>query len=126
MKREAGFTLVSILVAVVLLSIGVMAVASTTGAVVAAHTKASTKTVALSIARGYLEEVRSREPADLTTESAVQVDEAGTPSGTGMFTRSMTVADVARNLKEVRVTVDYPRAAAPVELITLAFIGLGQ
>jgi type IV pilus assembly protein PilV len=126
MKREAGFTLISILVAVVLLSMGVMAVAGTTGAVVAAHTSASTKTVALSIARGYLEEVRGREPADLTTEGAVQVDETGTPSGTGIFMRTMTVNDVARNLKEVRVTVDYPRARVPTELVTLAFVGLAQ
>jgi len=126
MKRETGFTLISVLIAVVLLSIGVMAVAGTTGAVVAAHTKASTKTVALSIARSYLEEVRGREPVDLTTEGAVQVDETGAPSGTGIFTRSMIVTDVARNLKEVRVTVDYPRAAAPTELVTLAFVGLAQ
>lgn len=126
MKREGGFTLISILVAVVLLSIGVMAVARTTGAVVSAHTSASTRTVALSIARGYLEQVRGREAADLTTESPVQVDETGTPSGSGLYTRSLTVTDVARNLKQVRVTVDYPRAAMPAELVTLAFVGLVQ
>ena len=123
MRNERGFTLISVLIAVVILAIGILALAKTTAGVVRASTEAATRTEAVSVARAYMEDVRSRTPANLVSEAAVSVDRAGQPNGSGPYSRSVVVSDVSSNLKSVRVVVTMPNAAVPVELVTLAFVG---
>ena len=123
MRNERGFTLISVLIAVVILAIGILALAKTTAGVVRASTEAATRTEAVSVARAYMEDVRSRTPANLVSEAAVSVGRDGQPNGSGPYSRSVVVSDVSSNLKSVRVVVTMPNAAVPVELVTLAFVG---
>ncbi len=121
--NEQGFSLISTLIAVVILAIGILALAKTSAGVVRAGAQAASRTEAVSVARAYMEDVRSRQPANLISEAAVTVDRDGTPNGSGPYTRSVVVSDVASNLKSVRVVVTMPNSSVPVELVTLAFVG---
>lgn len=123
MRNEKGFTLISVLVAVVILVIGILALTKTSAGVVRASAQAASRTEATSVARAYMEEVRSRQPTGLVSEAAVTVDRDGLPNGNGPYTRSVVVTDVAANLKSVRVVVVMPNTTIPVELVTLAYIG---
>lgn len=123
MRNERGFSLVSVLIAVVILAIGVLALAKTSAGVVRAGAQAASRTEAVSVARAYMEEVRSRQPANLVSEAAVSVDRDGQLNGSGPYTRRVVVSDVTSNLKSVRVVVTMPNATIPVELVTLAFVG---
>jgi len=123
MRNERGFTLISVLIAVVILAIGILALAKTSAGVVRASTEAATRTEAVSVARGYMEDVRSRQPINLVSEAAVSVDREGQPDVSGPYSRSVVVSDVSSNLKSVRVVVTMPNATVPVELVTLAYVG---
>jgi Tfp pilus assembly protein PilV len=122
MRKEAGFTLISVMIAMVLLSVGVLALVRTGGEVMAARTNSAIKINAVAIARGHMEWVRSRPPQDVATEPVVRVNAAGEVDAQGVYSRSVTVTQQAATLLEVRVKVDYPRAQEPVELITLVYV----
>jgi Tfp pilus assembly protein PilV len=121
MRREAGFTLVSVMIAVILLSLGLIALAKAEGILARAQTDTANRSSALAIAQGYTEVIRSRDPATLASEAAVQVDVNGQPAAGGLYSRSMTVTSDAANLLRVTVTVNYPRAAAPLRIVTLIY-----
>lgn len=123
MKRRDGFTIISVLVAIVMLSIGILALSRTGTQAIAAQTLAGNRTTALAIGRSHMEAVRSRPPDQVVSESAVPVDETGTVNSNGVFTRSVEVRGVSHNLKEVRVIVAFPRSTRPIELVTLAYVG---
>ena len=122
-NNEQGFTLVSVLMAVVILTIGILALAKTSATVVRASSNAATRTEAVSIARAYMEDVRSRQPANLISETLAYVDREGVLDASGPYTRQVIVTDLASNLKSVQVVVTMPGSSVPVELITLAFVG---
>lgn len=122
MKREAGFTIFSVLIAMMLLMVGVTALSRTGYQVLSAHTNAAARTTALSLARAHLEDLRSRDPKSLQTESPVVVDETGQPASSGAYTRSVVVDQLAINLKQVSVLVRGPRLRNPVQLVTLVFV----
>ena len=122
MTNESGFSLVSVLFALVLLAVGISALARSGAAVVEAHATTAARTQAVAIARGHMELIRGSDPDDLASETAIAVDEAGQPDVNGKFLRSVTVEDVEHNLVMVEVVVDYPRATEPVSLVTMAYI----
>ena len=122
MRKESGFTLISVMIALVLLSVGIMALARAGGEVAVARTTAAVKTNAVAIARGHMEWLRSRPPQDLTDESAVWVSTAGQIDGTGPYMRSVKLATESATLINVKVIVDYPRAREPVEIVTLIYV----
>jgi hypothetical protein len=70
-----------------------------------------------------MEEVRSRPAADVVSEPKVAVDETGNVISTGAFTRQVEVTSVRHNLKQIKVWVTFPGGPAPVELLTLAYVG---
>jgi hypothetical protein len=72
-----------------------------------------------------MEAIRAQDPGDLESESAVTLDREGQPDARGGYTRAVKVENVSSNLKQVTVTVDYPRAIKPIELVTLAFFAAG-
>jgi len=119
---EAGFTLISVMMAVVLLTIGILALSRTQSLVLSAHSSAATRTTALEIARAYLENLRSRDPSTLATESALKVDETGVANANGPYTRSVTVQSLSSNLKQVTVTVTTPTNKNGVSLMTMAYV----
>jgi Tfp pilus assembly protein PilE len=118
-----GFTLVSVIVAVALLTIGVLALSRTTTSVTYAQTSATSRTVALAIARAHMERVRSRNPWTLAPEPPVRVDATGALDAEGKFLRSVEVLEEAPNLLRVTVEVTYPRGIDPVKLVTLTYRG---
>lgn len=120
-----GFTLVSMLVAIVLLTVGLLALAGSNAQTLKLQTIAQNRTNAISIARAYLEQVRTRDPWMLASETGVAVDGDGSPSGSGAYVRSLKVTELKTNLVEVVVTVDFPRSEKPVQLTTLLFRGNG-
>ena len=122
-KRNNGYTIISVLIAIVMLSGGILALSRTGTMAMVAQNTAGLRTTALAIARAHMERVRSRPASDVVSESPVQVDETGLVDTGGRYTRSVEVADVRHNLKEIKVIVTFPNGLVPVELITLAYVG---
>ena len=121
-KREAGFTLISVMIAMILLVVGISALSRTGFETLRAQTAAATRTTALDIARTYLEDLRTRDPASLASETAVVVDETGRVSSTGYYQRSVDVQVLAKNLKQVTVRVRTSNLKTAVELVTMTFV----
>jgi hypothetical protein len=65
--------------------------------------------------------IRSRDPAILASEGTIQVDANGLPAVSGAYSRSTSVTSDSPNLLRITVTVDYPRAAAPLSIVTLIY-----
>jgi len=126
MKNEKGFTLVSVLMAITMFGVFVMAMTSTATAVAVAQRVAAQRTTAVGIARAYMEEIRAADPNNLQSESPVKVNAEGVPDQAGQYIRYVTVQDVSHNLKKLAVIVKFPNGRAPVELSTMAFVGLSQ
>lgn len=119
--REGGFTLISVLVAVVMLAFGLMALARTQSILMTSETGVANRSAALGVAAGYLEQLRSRDPATLASEAPVAVDAEGQPAAGGPYYRSTVVSPDQANLLRVRVLVTFARASTPIELITLIY-----
>ncbi len=54
------------------------------------------------------------------------VNEEGQIDINGNFTREVTLTQVARNLIEIIVVVDFPLGRLPVELVTLVYVPPAQ
>lgn len=120
---RAGFALLAVMVAVVLLATGVMAIGASNTARIRTQTLSTSRTAALNVARTYLENIRGRDPWSLASESAVRVDGSGTPNPSGEFTRELVVTVIQTNLVQLEVIVTTARITAPVRLITSAYRG---
>ena len=118
--RRAGFTLISVLVAITLLSIGIMALARMQFTITRVTREESSRTMALQLATTYLEEVRSRDPWTLSTEAATAIDSTGAVNAAGAFTRQLTVTNLGTQLLRVTVAVT-PREARAISLQTMIF-----
>lgn len=123
MKNQSGFTLISVLIALVLISVGLMSVSRAGGEVLKAHAVAGSRTTAVAIARGHMELLRSQPPGTLESEASVYVNESGAPDPAGLYTRSVVVEEMRHNLIWIQVVVEFPRSNRPVELETFAFVG---
>lgn len=124
-RARRGFTMVSMLMAIILLAVGLMSLAGANAQTVTMQTLAQNRTSAIAIARTYMEQVRTRDPWSIQSESAVALNNDGVPSGGGRFIRSMTVTETRQNLIKIEVSVAYPRGTQPVQLTTSYFRGNG-
>ncbi|HEY7481798.1 MAG TPA: prepilin-type N-terminal cleavage/methylation domain-containing protein [Gemmatimonadales bacterium] len=122
-RARRGFTLISVLIAVVMLSVGLLALAKVQTSIVRTQRETALRSVALSVARSYVEEIRSRDPWTLASEAPVQVDLRGQVAVGGPLTRRTIVIQDAVNLLRITVQVDYPGQRQPVQLITMAYRG---
>ena len=120
-RRDSGFTLVSVLVALAILAIGLLALARAQASIVASQGNVANRTTALTIARDYAEVLRSRSPWTLVSEAPARVDARGTPDANGAYTRTTNVTVLSTNLLQVQVLVTYPRSATPVDILTLIY-----
>ncbi|MCU0636264.1 MAG: prepilin-type N-terminal cleavage/methylation domain-containing protein [Gemmatimonadaceae bacterium] len=116
-----GFTMISMLIALVLLTVGVLALAQANAATVKAGTRSANRGVALAIARGYLEEVRGRDPWGVTNEPATRVNGDGEPNSAGAYQRTLTTTVERTNLLRVRIDVSYPNPTGPVSMETYLY-----
>ncbi len=124
-RARRGFTIISMLVAMILLAVGLMSLATVSANTLTMQTLAQNRTNAIALARGYLEQVRTRDPWTVVSEPVVRLDADGTASSTGMFQRSMVVSVTRQNLLRIDLTVSYPRGPQPVTLTTSFFRGNG-
>ena len=122
-RPDAGFGLISVMVAIVLLSIGVMSVSQVLTQSVTMQTIVAMRTTGLDIARSYMEEVKGRDPLTLASEAGVRVNDRGEADDSGNFTRELTVASVSLHLDEVTVIVTLPRSN-PIRLMTWIYDGV--
>lgn len=97
MKNEKGFSLLSVIVAMVLMGIGVLTMTNAMVRAQQLETRSDLRQAADVIANGYLEEILTRDPRTIISESSVIVDVDGNESETGAFTRTVTV-EVARRV----------------------------
>src|SRR5262245_1799926 len=121
MRTERGFTLVSVLLAVSMITIGLVALARTQALLTASENGVSNRTVALAIAMDRLEQLRASDPTTLAAEAPVTVDANGQPSATGAYQRSVTVTLDQANLLRLTVVVNYPRMTSPIQLQALIY-----
>ena len=122
-RPEAGFGIISLLVAIVLLSVGVLSISQVLTQSVVMQTIIAMRTTALDVARAYMEEVKSRDPLTLASEAAVRVNDRGEVDESGAFTRELTVTSVGLHLDEISVIVTTPRSA-PITLVTWVYDGV--
>jgi type IV pilus modification protein PilV len=118
---EGGFTLISVIVAIVILSTGLLALARAQAMLVKSQGTTANRSVALTIARDYMEVMRSRDPWTIASEAGATVDARGTADVNGKYTRAVTVTVIQPNLVQVRLTVSYPRGVNPIEIVTLIY-----
>jgi Tfp pilus assembly protein PilV len=121
MKNRDGFTLISVIIAVTLLSVGILALANSMYHVVRVTRIENQRTHALQIATLYMEEVRSRNPWTLASEGPTMVDSLGTANASGTFTRQMTVTSENAQLVRVVLTVTPRGTTRHIRLTTLIF-----
>jgi type IV pilus assembly protein PilV len=120
-RDERGFTLISVILAVMMLTIGLVALVRTQGVLTAAESSVSSRAVALAVGASYLERLRGSDPAKLASEAAVRVDADGELAANGPYQRSTVVTLDQTNLVRLRVIVAYPRGPVPVELVALLY-----
>ena len=124
-RARKGFTLVSMIVALVLLGVGVGALAHSSAETVKFQNIAQNRTNAVAIARSYVEMIRTRDPWTLQSEPQVSVDADGSVSNGGRFTRAMSLVVERQNLVRLTITVRYPRMVDPITLTTFLYRGNG-
>lgn len=122
-SSRAGFTLISVIIAVVLLTIGLMALSRTQTALLATQATMSSRSSALEIGRAYMEEVRARDPWTVTSEGVTRLRLDGTPGADGPFRRSLSVTETESNLLRVAVLIADNRGGRPIELVTYIYRG---
>ena len=123
--RRCGFTIVSLLMAIILLTVGLMSLAGANAQTVTMQTLSQNRTSAIAIARAYMEQVRTRDPWSIVSENAVALNSDGQASGSGAYVRTLTVTTIRQNLIKIVVDVQYPRGTQPVQLTTSFFRGNG-
>lgn len=123
-RGDEGYSMVAVLVALVLLAVGILALANAGTQTVMMQTNMATRTTALEIGRTYMEEVRSRNPLDLTSEDPVRVDEEGDTASDGQFRRELVVEDAGENMRKVVVRISGPNLGSPLELATMVYVGV--
>ena len=124
--NKRGFTLISVMIAVVIMAVGVLALSKTLTGAMQANTRAGLRTVALDIARQRMEFLRGQRPQDMVDfaeAGGVDVNERGQVISGGKYRRTVLVTDVRANLVSVTVRVAYPNGTTPVELITYVYTG---
>ena len=124
-RTRRGFSLVSAIVAIILLGVGVSALAHANGQTITLQVLAQNRTNAIAIGRSYLEQVRARDPWMVESEPSTNVDSEGRATSGGPFRRTVTVTELRQNLVSIEVRVDFPRGRHPITLNTMLFRGNG-
>jgi type IV pilus assembly protein PilV len=99
---EEGFTLIEIMITLVILSIGLTALAGLQVSAIKGNTFSKRMTAAVSIANQKLEQIKDTAYANILSESSTQIPDTG-------FTRQVTVTNNSpmANTKTVIVTVTW-------------------
>jgi hypothetical protein len=121
-RSDAGFGMVGVIVAMMMLSVGILSMSGVLTQSVGMQTISAQRTSALTIAQTTMEVIRGMDPTTVVAQAAVAVNEDGIPDAAGVFTREVTIGDPGRNLIEVTVIVTAPRSR-PIRLVTWIYDG---
>ncbi len=104
MSIEEGFTLIEIMVALVVMSIGLTALAAVQISAIRGNAFSKRMTTAVSIADEKLEQIKSMPYVDIVSESSTQITQSDMN-----FTRQVTVTNniPLANTKTINVTVNW-------------------
>lgn len=105
---EAGFGMVSVLVAMVLLAVAVVSLSSSSAFLVSLQTDAAGRTTATAVGVAYMEEVRRRPVGTLSSEGPTRVNGLGLPDQDGSYVRTLTIEAQAGDILKANVEVRYP------------------
>ena len=112
LKRENGFTLIEMLIAMSVLAIGMLAAASMQYSTVRNNTTGNTATQANSLAKAQLEMLKSQDIK--STALAVgdyldptPIDANGNPGG--IYNRSWRIDQLGTSARRIRVTVEWTK-----------------
>ena len=122
-RPDTGMSLISVMVAIILLSIGITSVSQVLTQSVTMQTIVAMRTTGLDIARSYMEEVRGLDPLLVAATPEVRVNETGEVDSNGMFTRELLITTVSLHLVEATVIVTLPRSN-PIRLVTWIYDGV--
>ena len=102
-RTERGFTLIEVLVAIAIISIGVLALGANTTSIMRSNRFSANTTIAVNLAQEKLEEAK----AQVTITNGNFTDTPPGPSGS-IFTRTLAISDSPEvDLKQVDVTVTW-------------------
>lgn len=92
-RPKAGFSVIEVLIAIMVVGIGFLATASMQGTSISGNNQSSYLTQAVYLAEDRIEELRNRPMAGLDTVGSPQtgIDEQGATGTGGIFTRSWSV-----------------------------------
>lgn len=119
--RRAGYSLLSVVVALVLLLVGIAALARTQMMAIRSQSGDAVRGQALALSVAYLEELRARDVTTIGSEALVNVDSLGAVNPNGRFQRQVIITNDAVNLLRVTVRVTPPGSTQPVSLVTLFY-----
>ncbi len=130
LASEDGFSILTVLISVVLVSIAIVALSGTTVYVLSLQTESRVRSTATGIAATYMEEVKTRPTESLASESQTAVDETGRAQDPAPFLRELIVqTGPDPKSKLITVRVHYPRGSSvmgKVELATIIYLGVGS
>ncbi len=108
MKNRSGFTLIEVMVAIIILSVGVLGLISTSALVTRMISRGNITTKATQLAQTRLEILRQQ--ALSSTPSCSTLGSSGTATGPSNMSEAWTVTTPAAStsLRELSVTVTYP------------------
>jgi type IV pilus assembly protein PilV len=113
-KREKGFTMIEILVAIALLLVGLLAVGQMQVMTMVTNSTANQRTMAITLAQDQMELLRTRPYASIETPPLSNTS--------GIYTRSWTVETntPATNMKRVTMTVSWQGKQVQLQSIIAA------
>jgi len=109
-RFSAGFTMIEVLVAICLLAVALLGMASLTTMVIKGNAYSKARTTAATLAKDKLEELKNTTYANLTsndTDYAASTGAVQTSATGAYYTRAWNIEDPATNLKNVTVTVTW-------------------
>lgn len=110
--EQQGFTLLEIMFAVFVFSIGILAVNATTIMVIKANNMSKNLTTAVNLAQNKLDDLKTTNYGSITDSSDNDLDEKGV-SGNGIFDRSVSVTtNTNPNYKTIEVEVSWSKYRA--------------
>jgi len=114
--NDHGFTLIEVLIAIVILSIGLLGMASLTVGIINGNKFSNELTTATTLAQDKMEDIRRQDYSDVADEA-----KAACPSPHAAYNRKVEVEDdlPATNMKTVTVTVSWDSDNRDVELKTI-------
>lgn len=115
---DEGFTLIEVLIAVVILTAGLLGMAALTVGIMQGNKHSSNVTIATTLAQDQMEEVRRLGYSGMPSSNATSTEDYGSISGYSTFKRE-TDTVVASDLKTVTVTVYWDSNNKSIALQTM-------